>query len=124
MTTRHPRHPRPVPSPVETLRARAVRTQGWGLGLLTVAALLWVWCAVLLLTPYETAAGNGCGTLLADEYHHDEDCYESRDWPELLGLLATSVPFAVAGAMVHTRGALTDRLAPLLADLDEDRTEA
>ncbi|GAA3389296.1 hypothetical protein [Streptomyces roseoviridis] len=119
MTTRHPRHPRPVPSPVETLRARAVRTQGWGLCLLTVAALLWVWCAVLLLTPYETDRGNDCGTLLSGDYHHDEPCYESRDWPELLGLLAASVPFAVAGAAVHARGALTHRLAPLLADLDE-----
>ncbi|MFF5971145.1 hypothetical protein ACFY7C_06410 [Streptomyces sp. NPDC012769] len=115
--------PRPAPSPVEKIRARALRSQGWGIGLLTVAALLWVWSAVLLLTPYETDAGNGCGTLLTDEYHHDEACYESRDWPEILGLLAASLPFAVAGSITYTRGTLTHRLAPLLVDLDEGSEE-
>jgi hypothetical protein len=32
-------------------RARAKRTQTWGFGLLSVAALLWVWFGVLLLLP-------------------------------------------------------------------------
>ncbi|MFI8962333.1 hypothetical protein ACIGO8_09475 [Streptomyces sp. NPDC053493] len=107
-----------APQSVTAIRARAVRAQGWGLGLLTVAALLWVWFAVLLLTPYETSAGNGCGTVLTDDYVHDQACYETRDWPELLGLLGASLPFAVAGAIVYVRGSVTDRLAALVTGTD------
>ncbi|MFI7005303.1 hypothetical protein [Streptomyces sp. NPDC050145] len=34
-------------------RHKTGRTRAWGIGLLALATLQWLWCAVLLLTPYE-----------------------------------------------------------------------
>ncbi|MFF6776450.1 hypothetical protein ACFY8W_23220 [Streptomyces sp. NPDC012637] len=105
-------------SPVDRIRQTAVRTQGWGFGLCAVAALLWAWFAVMLLVPY-TAGQNDrdCKARITSEHLHDNDfaCVQERDWPELLGILALSVPFAVAGSTLYSRGSLTYRLAPLLA---------
>ncbi|MCX4984402.1 hypothetical protein [Streptomyces sp. NBC_00572] len=100
-------------------RARARRTQGWGLGLLTLAALLWVWFGVLLLTPYEPAdSSNTCPALLTSEYLHDKACEESRDWPELVGVIGASVPLAVIGAVLYTSGSVSHRMAEHLAEVN------
>ncbi|WP_329284534.1 hypothetical protein [Streptomyces sp. NBC_00691] len=100
-------------------RAKARRTQGWGLGLFTIAALLWVWFGVQLLTPYEDADGGGspCPALLTSEYVHDKECVESRDWPGMLALLGGSVPFAVVGAALYTSGSVAHRMAEHLAEV-------
>ncbi|MGA5067746.1 hypothetical protein ACPB9E_28890 [Streptomyces exfoliatus] len=100
-------------------RARARRTQGWGLALLTVAALCWVWFGVLLLTPYEDGDGGGspCPTLLTSEYVHHDDCVEARDWPGLLAVLGGSVPFAVIGGVLYTSGSVSHRTAEHLAEV-------
>ncbi|MFF5427671.1 MULTISPECIES: hypothetical protein [unclassified Streptomyces] len=106
-------------APESPLVTRARRTQGWGLGLLTVAALLWVWFAVLLLTPYEQEGGGSpCPPLLTSEYVHHDDCVEARDWPGLLALLGGSVPFAAAGAALYAAGAVTQRFAEHLGARD------
>ncbi|MFF5786055.1 hypothetical protein ACFY8P_13955 [Streptomyces sp. NPDC012693] len=102
----------------EDLRARARRTQGWGLGLLTVAALLWVWFGVLLLTPYaQEGPGSPCPALLTSEYVHHDDCVESRDWPGLLALLGGSLPLAVVGGALYTSGAVSHRMSEHLAEI-------
>ncbi|MEE1815599.1 MULTISPECIES: hypothetical protein [unclassified Streptomyces] len=101
-------------------RARARRTQGWGLGLLTLAGLLWVWCGVLLLTPYEDADGGGspCPALVGSDYVHEKDCVASRDWPGTLAVLGGSVPLAVVGAVLYTSGAVSHRMAEHLAEIN------
>ncbi|MFF9065959.1 hypothetical protein ACF09E_11425 [Streptomyces sp. NPDC014891] len=100
-------------------RAKARRTQGWGLGLFTLAALCWVWLGVMLLTPYEDADGGGspCPALLTSEYVHDKECVESRDWPGTLALLGMSVPFAVVGGALYTSGSVSHRMAEHLAEV-------
>ncbi|MGA5195343.1 hypothetical protein [Streptomyces exfoliatus] len=99
-------------------RARARRTQGWGLALLTVAALCWVWFGVLLLTPYEDGdGGSPCPALLTSEYVHHDDCVEARDWPGLLAVLGGSVPLAVIGGVLYTSGSVSHRMAEHLAEV-------
>ncbi|CUW29021.1 MULTISPECIES: hypothetical protein [Streptomyces] len=98
-------------------RDRASRIRAWGIGLLAVAGLLWIWCAVLLLTPYEVDREPGdhypvsCESRLftdrgtANEGRYDGDyCADERDWPESLAVLALSVPVSVAGAVLFTTG--------------------
>ncbi|MER8230932.1 hypothetical protein ACIRQY_00205 [Streptomyces sp. NPDC101490] len=99
-------------------RARARRTQGWGLGLLAVAALGWVWLAVLLLTPYGPEdGGSPCPALLTSSFAHDESCVEERDWPLLLGLAGGTLPFAVVGAVLWTTGSVSHRMSEHLAEV-------
>lgn len=99
-------------------RARARRTQGWGLGLLTMAGLLWVWFGVLLLTPFEPGdSSNTCPALITSEYVHDKACAESRDWPQLVGIIGGSVPVAVIGAVLYTSGSVSHRMAEHLAEV-------
>ncbi|AKN69070.1 hypothetical protein QR97_03915 [Streptomyces sp. PBH53] len=98
-------------------RDRASRIRAWGIGLLAVAGLLWIWCAVLLLTPYEVDREPGdhypvsCESRLftdrgtANDGRYDGDyCADERDWPESLAVLALSVPVSVAGAVLFTTG--------------------
>ncbi|MFE2555845.1 hypothetical protein ACFXGT_07395 [Streptomyces sp. NPDC059352] len=97
-------------------RARARRTQGWGLGLLTVAGLLWVWFAILLLTPYEVEHNYNTTTcharISADDLHDTSRvCAEERDWPKLLGFLGAAMPFAVVGSVLTAIGSSAHRAA-------------
>ncbi|MBT2443715.1 hypothetical protein J7E93_27185 [Streptomyces sp. ISL-36] len=101
-------------------RARARRTQGWGLGLLAVAGLMWIWFAVLLLTPYEAGeSSRECVSRFTSESLHNSDssCVEERDWPELLAVLGVSVPFSVIGAVLYTSGSVSHRMAEHLAEV-------
>lgn len=101
-------------------RARAVRTQGWGLGLLSVAGLLWIWFAVLLFTPYDAGYNRSeCTARFTSERLHDDDsrCVQERDWPELMALLGASIPFAIAGGVVYTTGKVSFRMAEHLAEV-------
>ncbi|WP_225824179.1 hypothetical protein [Streptomyces naphthomycinicus] len=98
-------------------RDRSSRIRAWGIGLLAVAGLLWTWCAVLLLTPYEAERGPDdqnpaqCESrLLTDRGTANEGLYEGdycaneRDWPEALAVLGLSVPVSLAGAILFTTG--------------------
>ncbi|MFH8729871.1 hypothetical protein [Streptomyces termitum] len=98
------------------LLAKAVRSQGLGLGLLAVAGLLWVGAAVLLATPY--GDDNECPAPIASEYVHDNDCVEELDWPLVTALFGGSVPFAALGAGAYASGSAVRRVAEHL-----ERTE-
>ncbi|MER6099708.1 hypothetical protein ABT154_28410 [Streptomyces sp. NPDC001728] len=102
-------------------RARARRTQGWGLGLLALAGLLWIWLAVLLFTPYEAGEHRSreCTARFTSENLHNGNsaCVNERDWPELLAILGGSVPLAVVGAVLYTSGSVSHRMAEHLAEV-------
>ncbi|MFI1398087.1 hypothetical protein [Streptomyces sp. NPDC020681] len=114
---------RSLPYDIE-FRSRAKRAQAWGAGLLSVAALLWVWFGVLLLTPYDAGYESACEARLfterstADEGYSDGNkCTAERDWPELLGVLGLSVPVSVVGAVLFTGGGVSNRMAEHLAEV-------
>ncbi|WP_328667079.1 hypothetical protein OG905_08370 [Streptomyces sp. NBC_00322] len=104
-------------------RARAKRTRAWGLGLLSLAALLWVWFGVLLLMPYDAGYQTDCEARLftdrstANEGAGENRCTAERDWPELLGVLGLSAPVSVVGAVLFTSGSLSNRMAEHLAEV-------
>ncbi|MFB8024849.1 MULTISPECIES: hypothetical protein [unclassified Streptomyces] len=105
-------------------RHHAGRTRNWGLALLSLAALLWVWCAVLLLTPYEVDEEPGdrypaeCESRLftdrgtANEgLFKGDDCADERDWPEAIAVLGVSVPVSVTGVALFTIGTVSRRMS-------------
>ncbi|MEU9009025.1 hypothetical protein AB0D12_04400 [Streptomyces sp. NPDC048479] len=106
-------------------RARAKRVRAWGFGLLSAAALLWVWFGVQLLTPYDAGYQSLCEARLftdrstANEgsYNGDNRCTAERDWPELLGVLGLSVPVSVVGAVLYTSGSVSNRMSEHLAEV-------
>ncbi|WP_406865120.1 hypothetical protein ABZO31_33580 [Streptomyces sp. HUAS MG47] len=101
-------------------RDRARRIRAWGIGLLALAALLWTWCLLLLLTPYEVDRKpddrhpEACESRLFTErgtandglYRHDW-CQNERDWPEALAVLGLSLPATAAGVALFTIGTVT-----------------
>lgn len=103
-------------------RERAARTRDWGVGLLFVGALLWGWCAVLLLTDYEveTRGSNTkeCAARLFTEGGTANDgvwagdyCADERDWPEALAVLGLSIPVSLVGTALATTGHVSRRLS-------------
>ncbi|MGC9377896.1 hypothetical protein [Streptomyces sp. MH13] len=109
-------------------RERSRRTTSFGLGLLAVAAVLWVWCGVLLTTPYEVDRAYAtnpveCESRLftddgtANEGPSKDPCGDERDWPEALALLGLSVPVSVGGAVLLTYGLIGVRVSEHAAEL-------
>ncbi|MFD4689792.1 hypothetical protein [Streptomyces sp. NPDC058463] len=108
----------------QDFRDRATRIRSWGLALLSLAALLWVWCAVLLLTPYavdetpddkypqecESRLFTDRGTANEGLFRGDH-CADERDWPEAVALLGLSLPVSVVGAALFTTGTVTRRMS-------------
>ncbi|GAA3790209.1 hypothetical protein ACFS5L_40270 [Streptomyces phyllanthi] len=107
-------------------RERSRRLRAWGLGLLSVAGLLWVWCAVLVLTPYETektlddgrTSTTECESRLFTEGDTANSgrwsggwCASERDWPEVAAVLGVSVPVSIVGTILFTTGAVSVRLS-------------
>ncbi|MFD4371843.1 hypothetical protein [Streptomyces sp. NPDC058486] len=105
-------------------RDRARRTTFWGIGLLGVAALLWTWCAVLLLSPYEVDRKPDdkypaeCESRLLTErgtanrgIYQNSWCQNERDWPEALAVLGLSIPVSVAGVALFTTGTVSRRMS-------------
>ncbi|MDG4857574.1 hypothetical protein P8605_05275 [Streptomyces sp. T-3] len=106
-------------------RDRARRMRAWGIGLLALAGLLWAWCAVLLLTPYEVdrqgryprSPAQCESRLLTDGGTANNGTYEGswcareRDWPEALAVLGLSVPVSVAGVALFTSGSVSLRIS-------------
>lgn len=123
-------------------RDRAGRTRAWGVGLLVVAGLLWTWCTLLLLTPYEVDREPDdqysveCESRLLTEQgtanrglRHSDHCQNERDWPEAVAVLGLSVPVSVAGAVLFTSGSVSRRMsahAEAMRELDRiaDEREA
>ncbi|MFD9809861.1 hypothetical protein ACFWZZ_25230 [[Kitasatospora] papulosa] len=116
-------------------RDRAGRIRTWGLVLLSLAAVLWVWVGVLLLTPYtadrkpDDKYPDECESRLFTEWStanegkgHGDYCQQERDWPEVLGVLGLSLPISVAGGSLFTIGTVTRRMsahAQAMRDLDK-----
>ncbi|MFF8729989.1 hypothetical protein ACF073_26440 [Streptomyces sp. NPDC015171] len=116
-------------------RDRAARIRAWGIGLLAVAGLLWTWCAVLLLTPYEAERKPDdqypvqCESrLLTDRGTANEGvrngdyCANERDWPKVLAILGLSVPVSLAGAILFTAGTVNRTMsahAEAMRELDK-----
>ncbi|MEU8676191.1 hypothetical protein [Streptomyces sp. NPDC048560] len=105
-------------------RDRATRVRAWGVGLLALGALLWGWCAVLLVTPYSVDEKpdddypRECASRLftdrgtANEGLHSGDvCGDERDWPEALAVLGLSVPVSLVGVALFTTGSLSRRMS-------------
>lgn len=108
-------------------RRRAKRAQAWGFGLLSAAALLWLWFGILLLTPYEMESERSfrdCESRFFTEYGtanegaaNGTSCAAERDWPELLGVLGLSVPVSVVGAVLYTGGSVSNRMSEHAAEV-------
>ncbi|SFN96083.1 hypothetical protein SAMN04487980_104044 [Streptomyces sp. cf124] len=105
-------------------RDRAGRTRAWGVGLLVVAGLLWSWCTLLLLTPYEVDRKPDdrypveCESRLMPQRGTANEplsrsgyCQNERDWPEAVAVLGLSVPVSVAGAVLFTSGSVSRRMS-------------
>ncbi|AVH61110.1 MULTISPECIES: hypothetical protein [Streptomyces] len=105
-------------------RDRASRIRAWGVGLLALAALLWTWCALLLLMPYEVNEEpddqypQECESRLLTErgtanegLQRGDWCENERDWPEALALLGLSVPVSAAGVALFTSGSVSIRMS-------------
>lgn len=87
-----------------------------GAGLLAVAAGLLIWVGCLLLVPYTVNYGRGtleCESPVASSsFQNDRSlCGQERDWPELMLLLALSVPTAVAGTALCVSGAMRNQIS-------------
>ncbi|MFH8620118.1 hypothetical protein ACH4E8_34255 [Streptomyces sp. NPDC017979] len=108
-------------------RDTAERTRLRGLGLLVLAGLLWAWCAVLLLTPYEAErefarfgrdTPEECGARLLTDQSTANDgirkgdyCQAERDWPEAVAVLGLSLPVSIAGTVLFTTGFVSRRMS-------------
>ncbi|WP_431042415.1 hypothetical protein ACQUSR_11180 [Streptomyces sp. P1-3] len=96
----------------EEFRRRAERKMAWGRGLFFVTGALWVWFAYLLMMPYET---DGPGSIECESVLFGDEpldgCPEARPWSEMLGLLAVSLPVAIAGAGLYVTGHVTQTMS-------------
>ncbi|MFC9944302.1 hypothetical protein [Streptomyces pratensis] len=108
----------------QDFRDRAGKTRTWGLVLLSLAALLWAWCAVLLLMPYEVDEKPDddypaeCESRLftdrgtANEgVRNGDHCADERDWPEAVAVLGISLPVSITGVGLFTIGTVTRRMS-------------
>ncbi|AGJ54750.1 hypothetical protein ID871_09530 [Streptomyces pratensis] len=105
-------------------RDEATKTRTWGAALLSLAAALWVWCAVLLTTSYQADSEpddkypDDCESrLFTDRGTANEGellgdyCAQERDWPEVLAVLGMSVPVSVAGGTLFAIGTVSRRIS-------------
>ncbi|WMX43846.1 hypothetical protein [Streptomyces roseicoloratus] len=104
-------------------RDKARRVGAWGATLLAVATMLWIWCVLLLITPYQAESVSGRSThdckprLLTesgtanDGLQNGDTCANERDWPEAVLILGLSVPVAVVGTTLFTIGTVSSRMS-------------
>ncbi|MEU4030147.1 hypothetical protein [Streptomyces anulatus] len=103
-------------------RQQSTRIRNWGAGLLLLSALLWGWCAILLLTDYtvETRSGRTaeCEARLLTEggtanegLWKGDYCQDERDWPEALLVLGLSLPVSLVGTALFTTGQVSRRMS-------------
>ncbi|MFH9690797.1 hypothetical protein ACH4LE_31540 [Streptomyces sp. NPDC017413] len=103
-------------------RQRSTRMRDCGTGLLLLSALLWGWCAILLLTDYEVETRNGhtdeCAARLFTEggtanegLWKGDYCAAERDWPEALLVLGLSLPLSLVGTALFTTGHVSRRMS-------------
>ncbi|MDF6021356.1 hypothetical protein [Streptomyces sp. JH34] len=105
-------------------RDKATKSRTRGVVLLSLAAVLWVWSAVLLTTPYQAdrkpddAYPVDCESRLFTDRGtaneggiHGTYCAQERDWPKVLAVLGMSVPLSVAGGTLFAIGTVTRRIS-------------
>ncbi|MFJ7158381.1 hypothetical protein ACIQUQ_26055 [Streptomyces sp. NPDC101118] len=110
----------------DAFRDRSGRRQAWGLGLLSLAFLSWLWLAYRLFVPYEAVYDREdveCPARVALDRTDlgpgpAEACRLQRDTTELLGVLVVSLPFAVTGTVLYTSGGTAVRLSAHLMELE------
>lgn len=108
----------------QEFRDRATLTRSWGIGLLSLACLQWIWCSVLILMPYqadsvrEGRSPSECESRLFTEYSTANQgrqngyyCQAERDWPEIVAVLGLSIPVSIAGVGLFTIGTVTRRMS-------------
>ncbi|MBT2898582.1 MULTISPECIES: hypothetical protein [unclassified Streptomyces] len=113
---------------------RAGARVAWGVGLSAVAAGLLLWLGWLLLVPYTVPShirDVECGSPLENGGSHNSRsvCAGQREWPELVGILALSVPTTAAGAALIVSGTSRRRISAhvfevLEAQASEERARA
>ncbi|WP_103531572.1 hypothetical protein [Streptomyces sp. SM11] len=115
---------------------RAGARVAWGVGLSAVAAGLLLWLGYLLLAPYTVPSSSPtrdleCESPLEHGGSHTRPslCAGEREWPELVGILALSVPTAVAGAALVVSGTSRRRTSAHVFEIlemqaSEERTRA
>ncbi|MFG3406155.1 hypothetical protein [Streptomyces sp. NPDC048142] len=107
---------------------RAGARVAWGVGLSAVAAGLLLWLGYLLLAPYTVPSSSPTRSLECEspmEYGGSHTspslCAGERGWPELVGILALSVPTAVAGAALIVSGTSRRRTSAHVLEVLEMR---
>ncbi|TQK49855.1 hypothetical protein FBY35_0130 [Streptomyces sp. SLBN-118] len=99
----------------------SARLRKWGAVLLAATGALWLWFAVLLFTPYTVDQAHGAPADCDSRFFTDRReanelaagggrCEAERDWPELLAVLAASIPTAIAGTALYTTGKTSIRI--------------
>ncbi|MEW1691561.1 hypothetical protein ACIQOF_10855 [Streptomyces sp. NPDC091265] len=119
----------------QDFRMRSGRLQSWGVGVLVLASLFWVYAAWQVFTPYDSTynavdcpapAGSEPRDLYFDdsEYAHESalQCASDRSWPKPLAALVISVPLSAVGAALVTAGAVSVRLRRHDAEMQSARS--
>ncbi|MFE9251728.1 hypothetical protein [Streptomyces sp. NPDC007088] len=116
---------------VDRFRSGSERLRAWGVALLVLAGLLWVYAAWQMFTPYTGEFGKvDCSGLAFQEredlYREDphrstdsgdwgvynaQSCAVARDWAGPLTALVLSTPFATVGGILATTGTVSVRVS-------------
>ncbi|MER5935074.1 hypothetical protein [Streptomyces sp. NPDC002054] len=104
----------------------------WGLGLLAVAAVVWLWVVHQLVAPFTVERSSGRELECASRVFYDAGeagqkrfysdvegtlCAAERDTADLLALVVLSLPFAAVGTTLYASGATSARLSEHTAEL-------
>ncbi|MEU6758533.1 hypothetical protein [Streptomyces sp. NPDC046685] len=118
MTTDTPALPTPDPVPASPARSeeqrRAGRIEGWSIGWMLVAMLVWGWFLFLMLADYGPEYGGRpeCRGPLVGPLSEDRMCRDAlREWPALLGILALASLSTVVAAATTVYAKVLSRLA-------------
>ncbi|MFE2283816.1 hypothetical protein ACFXDJ_06555 [Streptomyces sp. NPDC059443] len=112
-------------------RVRGLREQGWGRGLMAVAALIWLWLGYLLVFPFSVDQGLNLKPVACESraFHQDgkhaesyradagERCDAERDWGPITAGLLLSLPLAALGTGLYVSGKSTVRIATYAAEI-------
>jgi hypothetical protein len=112
----------------ERFISRAENRRGLGVFLLGIAAVLWVYAAWQMFSPYETEGGTECDAPVVAEREASEDglwkstrCATERDWPRPVTALLLATPLATAGGALYATGAASVGLRRHEQDVERAR---
>ena len=98
--------------------------QIWGVTLLLVTCGLWIWLGYLLLTSYTVSTSSHtyeCDPPIVDSYASGSwtPCASERDWPDLMLILAASVPPALVGTGLCVGGSTRKQISAHVFEIIE-----